>query len=271
VRGLIDCHVHTELSGHGAGTVAQAVGAAVFKGLSGLVLTEHLPLPAGLDPDNHISMPSERLNDYAAEVREWSERARDLEVVVGAEADWIPGRESETDAIRSDALAAGVKVILGSVHFLDGWAFDDPHRLDEWEEHDVDQVWERYFELWCDAARSGVFDVMAHPDLVKKFGHFPRFDTRELYAEAAAAAAAGGVLVEVSTAGLRKPVGELYPGAALLEAFRAAGVDATVGSDAHNVSEVGMDVERAYQALADAGYTRVAFPVSGSEVRFIQL
>jgi len=271
VRGLIDCHVHTELSGHGSGTVAQAVSAAVFKGLAGIVLTEHLPLPAGLDPENHISMPASMLEAYCAEVVQWSKRARDVEVVVGAEADWIPGKEAETAEIRSAALAAGVDVLLGSVHFLDGWAFDDPHDLESWQERDIDQVWKRYFEVWCDAARSGLFDVMAHPDLVKKFGHLPGFDPRDLYAEAAAAAAAGGVLIEVSTAGLRKPVGELYPGPALLRAFREAGVGATTGSDAHDVSEVGMDIDRAYRALAEAGYTRVAFPVSGDEVRYVEL
>jgi len=271
VRELIDCHVHTELSGHGSGTVAQAVGAAVFRGLSGLVLTEHLPLPAGLDPANHISMPTDQLAAYAAEVTEWSKRARGVEVVLGGEADWIPGREDETAEIRRAAEDAGVSVLLGSVHFLDGWAFDDPHRLAEWEGRDVDSVWERYFEVWCDAASSGIYDVMAHPDLVKKFGHFPSGDQAGLYAEAARAATSGGVIVEVSTAGLRKPVGELYPGAQLLRAFSDAGVPATVGSDAHDPSEVGQGIELAYEALSAAGYREVAFPVSRHETRFIEL
>jgi len=105
-----------------------------------------------------------------------------------------------------------------------------------------------------------MFDVMAHPDLVKKFGHFPSFDRRELYAEGAQVAADAGVLIEVSTAGLRKPVGELYPGAEFLAAFRAAGVAATVGSDAHEPAEVGFEIDAAYDALQTAGYDRVAFP-----------
>ncbi len=271
MRELIDCHVHTELSGHGSGTVAQAVGAAVFMGLSGLVLTEHLPLPRGLDPAHHISMPMDRLSSYASEVREWSTRARGMQVVVGAEADWIPGREEETAEIRLAAAKAGVSVLVGSVHFLDGWAFDDPHNLHEWEGRDIDQVWERYFEVWCDAASSGVFDVMAHPDLVKKFGHFPATDPRGWYAEAADAAARGGVIIEVSTAGLRKPVGELYPGAVLLGAFREAGVPATVGSDAHDPAEIGSAIDLAYEALSEAGYTQVAFPLAKEEVRLIDL
>jgi len=271
VRELIDCHVHTELSGHGGGSVGQMVSAAIFTGLSGLVLTEHLPLPEGMDPHNHISMPSDALVGYARDVGAWAQRARGLEVVVGAEADWIPGRESETAAIRDAAAAAGVTVFLGSVHFLDGWAFDDPHHLEEWDDRDIDEVYARYFAYWCDAARSGVFDVMAHPDLVKKFGHRPTFDPRELYAEAARAAADGGVLVEVSTAGLRKPVGEIYPAHDLLVAFREAGVGATAGSDAHGTDEVGRDIEVAYDALVAAGFSEVHLPRARYESRSIAL
>lgn len=271
MRELIDCHIHTERSGHGSGTVQQMVGAAVFKGLTGIVMTEHLPLPAGIDPDHHLAPSLEDFRSYADEVRSMAERVKGLEVVLGAEADWLPGREDEASALRQAAYDAGATVLLGSVHFIDDWAFDDPHNLEEWDRRDVDDVWRAYFERWCDAARSGLFDVMAHPDLVKKFGHRATFDTRDLYTEAARAAADGGVLIEVSTAGLRKPVGELYPGADLLEAFRAADVDATVGSDAHATDEVGWGAEQAYDALRAAGYDRVTFPRSRDDRRWIEL
>lgn len=271
MRELIDCHIHTELSGHGGGTVGQMVSAAIFKGVAGIVFTEHLPLPEGLDPDNHVSMPMTELANYADEVRAWSERARGMQVIVGGEADWLPGHAVQTAEIRSAAHAAGIDVLLGSVHFLDDWAFDDPHQLQEWEGRDIDAVWERYFSEWCAACASGQFDVMAHPDLVKKFGHRPTRRPDDLYLEAARVAASSGVIVEVSTAGLRKPVGELYPGPDLLAAFSDAGVPATVGSDAHSTEEVGHGIESAYEALIQAGYTRVAFPVSQEETRWIEL
>jgi histidinol-phosphatase (PHP family) len=271
VRDLIDCHIHTERCGHASGTVAQMVSAGVFRGLSGMVFTEHLPLPEDLDPDHHLSLPACDLATYAREVVEMSERVKGTTIVLGAEADWLPGHEELTMAVRAEAEALGISVMLGSVHFIGEWAFDDPNNLDEWDKRDVDAVWTEYFGYWCDAARRGGFDVMAHPDLPKKFGHRPGFDTRELFAEAARAAADGGVLIEVSTAGLRRPVGELYPGPELLQAFHAAGVDATVGSDAHAPNEVGFHIEYAYGALASAGYSRAAFPVSSDETRFIEL
>lgn len=271
VRELIDCHIHTMRSGHGGGTVAQMAGAAVFAGLTGIVITEHLPLPSGIDPENHISMPDGDVGAYVAEIEEMAARVHGLEVVAGGEADWIPERAVECAAVRDKARASGIRVLLGSVHFIDGWAFDDPHQVESWDTRDVDAVWERYFELWCDAARSGCFDVMAHPDLVKKFGHRPASCPSDLYAEAARAASEGGACIEVSSAGLRKPVGELYPGPDLLSAFRQARVPATVGSDAHATDEVGLGITAAYDALAASGYAQVAFPRGGGEYRWIEL
>lgn len=271
MRELIDCHVHTACCGHASGSVDQVVGAAIFAGLNGIVLTEHLPLPVDLDPAREVSPCEEDFTAYAHDVIAIADRVRGLDVVLGAEADWLPGREDESHAVRRLATQLGVRVLLGSVHILDAWTFDDPNTVDQWDSRDVDAVWSRYFEVWCDAARRGGFDVMAHPDLVKKFGHRPSMDLRELYEEAARAAAEGGTMIEVSTAGLRRPVGELYPGPELLKAFRQAGVAATVGSDAHSPSEVGMDIGRAFDALLTAGYERAAFPLGAGEVRWIEL
>jgi histidinol-phosphatase (PHP family) len=271
VRELIDCHIHTARCGHATGTLAQMVSAAVFDGLAGIVVTEHLPLPETMDADRRLSMPPEDLEVYAAEVTAIASRVKDLDVVLGAEADWLPGREDYCAQLTTRARAAGVRVLLGSVHFLEDWAFDDPTDLSGWDTRDVDEVWQAYFEQWCLAAASGDFDVMAHPDLPKKFGHRPTKDPAELYEAAATSAVRGGVIVEVSTAGLRKPVGELYPGPELLSAFSRHSVPATVGSDAHAPSEVGSQIGAAYDALALAGYERVAFPLGGEEMRWIEL
>lgn len=271
MRELIDCHIHTDACGHASGTAAQMIGAAVFAGLSGVVLTEHLPLPQELNSGGGLAPDPAGFARYAEDVRATATRVKGLEVVLGAEADWLPERPEAMAAQRATAEAADVQVLLGSVHFLGDWPFDSPDHLEGWDSRGVDAVWEQYFAVWCDAARSGQFDVMAHPDLAKKFGHRPSYDAGALYAEAADAAKDGGVLVEVSTGGLRKPVGELYPAHELLAAFHARGVQATVGSDAHSPSEVGYEIAAAYEALRAAGYSRVAMPVGRGEVRWIQL
>ena len=262
MRELIDCHIHTQRCGHASGTVDDYVRAAVSRGLVGIAITEHLALPEDLDPHRHLSMPACDLDDYLVEVDLTAQRYPEITVVTGLEADYLPDSVAATASAIADARgrADGARFVLGSVHFLGEWAFDDPHHMDEWDGRDIDAIWHEYFSLWCDAARTRIFDCMAHPDLPKKFGHLPAFDPRDLFAEAAQVAASAGVLVEVSTAGLRKPVGELYPSHELLVAFREAGVPITVGSDAHDPSEVGFRIADAYDAAARAGYDAVQFP-----------
>ncbi len=273
MRELIDCHIHTERCGHASGTVDDYVRAAVRRGLVGMAITEHLALPEEFDPGRHLSMPACDLENYLVEVDLTAQRYPEITVVTGLEADYLRGREAETAIALADARgrADGARFVLGSVHFIGEWAFDDPHHVEEWETRDVDATWVEYFELWREAVQTGLFDCMAHPDLAKKFGHRPSFDTRELYADAAATAAEKGVLVEISTAGLRKPVAELYPGHDLLVAFRKAGVRVTVGSDAHEPGEVGYEIATAYDAAAHAGYGEVQFPDGNGGWRSIEL
>jgi histidinol-phosphatase (PHP family) len=254
--------MHTARCGHAIGAVEDYVKAGVRAGLVGMAITEHMALPEDIDPGRQLSMPTRDLEDYIVEVDYVRTQFPQMPITIGLEADYLRGREVETattiDAART--YKGGVTYVLGSVHFIGEWAFDDPRHLAEWEHRDVDTAWRDYFELWCEAAASGLFDAMAHPDLVKKFGHFPSFDPSRLYTEAAQCAADAGVAIEVSTAGLRKPVRELYPGPEFLAAFAAAGVRATVGSDAHEPVEVGYRIDAAFDAMLAAGYQTVSLP-----------
>jgi histidinol-phosphatase (PHP family) len=263
----IDCHTHTVYSGHGVGTVEEVVSAAEAAGLATLALTEHFILPPEIDPGNDFSMSLEELHLYRVDIERARERHGGLEILCGIEVDWIGQPEQN----RLDALE-GFEYILGSVHFIDGWAFDDPDQLSTWDDRDVDEVWRRYFEIWCEAAQSAYpFNCMSHPDLPKKFGHRPSFDTRELYEHVAQVAARAGVIVEVNTSGLRRPLHELFPGDALLRAFRAAGVPCTIGSDAHAPQDVGSGFDEACAAMVRAGYAQLCIPLRDGDHRFVDL
>lgn len=271
MRELVDCHVHTARCGHASGNAAQYVEAARAAGVSTLVFAEHLPLPEHMDPMRRLSLHPDDLDHYAEEVLELAANESGLQVVLGIEVDWLPGFEEFTIRQLDRARQAGVSVIVGSVHFLGGWAFDDPNELGLWNEADVDEVYEAYFMEWCAAAESGLFDVMAHPDLPKKFGHRPCGDVSSWYKRAATAASRSGTAIEVSTAGLRKPVRELYPAPELLAAFCVAGVRATVGSDAHEPCDVGYRIEAAYDMMVEVGYNYVACPDGGGTWRTIEI
>jgi histidinol-phosphatase (PHP family) len=252
---MIDLHLHTPLCRHATGTVSDYVAAARSRGVTTVCFTDHLPLPASY-PDGYAMRPGE-LPGYVSEVRaaaSASATAGGPEVLCGIEADWIP----EAPVLVADAVCAhAFDVVLGSVHFVDGWAFDDPDLVEGYETRDIGELWEGYFAQVQQAARSGLFDVMAHLDLVKKFGFFPERDPRALYQAVAETLATCGLAVEVNTAGLRKPVREIYPSLELLKACRRHGVLATTGSDAHTPSEVGSGLDEAARHLRAAGYDSV--------------
>lgn len=262
--------MHTELCGHAKGTPAQMLAAIRAAGLAGAVMTEHLPLKPELDPEGIYSMRGDVDALYVAELRDLRFDWDDVDLVIGAESDWLSSDPEWTALSVADARSKGVEVVLGSVHFIDGWAFDDPAYIDEWEKRDVRAVWERYFSEWIRAVKSGLFDVMSHPDLVKKFGYIPD-QTSDLYDEAARVAADAGVLVEVSTAGWRKPVKEQYPSVAFLERFIDHGVSFTLGSDAHDPNEVGYRLNDAADLLVSLGVEKAAYPQKEGVVSWLSL
>ena len=251
---LVDYHVHTARCGHATGDMERYVEHAIEAGLTELGFSDHLFmywLPSDRrDPE--LGMAEWEHDFYIEDVERCRARyAADVAIRSSTEADFIPGHERELEAIlrRYDW-----DYVIGSVHFLDDWGFDDARYLAGFERWDIDALYARYFDVVGCSAESGLFDTIGHADLVKKFGHRPARDQSEAYARLASRCAKAGVCVEVNTAGLRKPVGEIYPHPALLRACRAAGVPVTLGSDAHAPAEVAADLTAAVHLLLAAGY-----------------
>ena len=174
---------------------------------------------------------------------------RGLPVKLGLEVDYVPGREDET---RKLLAPYPWDYLLGSLHYIGGRGVDAEPRLVD--AVGVEEAWRLYFETLAAAARSGLFDSLSHPDLVKIFGaRAAAFD----YGPVADSIADSGVAVEVSTAGLHKPVHELYPHPEFLAACRARDVPVTLASDAHPPDVVGRDFDRALELLRSVGYETV--------------
>ncbi|HEX5899786.1 MAG TPA: histidinol-phosphatase [Solirubrobacteraceae bacterium] len=193
------------------------------------------------------------LDAYCAFVRE------ETDLKLGIEADFIPGRED-----RMAELLAGrdLDYVVGSIHFVGDGALDY-ELYDIWSAaSSPEKVWRTYFEWLGQAAASGMFDILAHPDLVKYWGRarrpWPDGDLRRFYEIAMEGIAASGIAVEVSTAGLRKPVGELYPARELLEMVVEAGNPIALSSDAHAPEDLGRDYDQALAVLGELGVGELA-------------
>ncbi|HEY2282593.1 MAG TPA: histidinol-phosphatase [Solirubrobacteraceae bacterium] len=172
---------------------------------------------------------------------------------LGIEADFVAGAE---DRMANLLEQRDFDYVVGSVHFLREHSIDmDDHSV--WDcGHSAEEIWERYFQTLAEAARSGLFDILAHPDLVKVWGPDrprPEGDLRRYYEPAIEAIAETGIAVEVSTAGLRKRARELYPARAFLEMCVDAGAPVALSSDAHIPSDVGADYDQALELLDAVG------------------
>ncbi len=256
---LTDYHVHLRPDGAGTpaadyftpGNVARYREAADERGIAELGCSEHVyRFSQALDVWQHPFWRENAHDDIDAYV----DFARAQGLKAGVEADFVPGRED-----RMAGLLEGREwdYVIGSVHFLRDEAVD----MDEWgiwrtRGADPEKIWARYFETLAAAAHSGLYDVMAHPDLVKVWGAerpLPEGDLRRFYEPAVEAFAEAGVAVEVSTAGLRKPVGERYPADAFLAMCLDAGCPFALSSDAHYPRHVGFEYPSTVEWLAAQG------------------
>ncbi|HEY5390166.1 MAG TPA: histidinol-phosphatase [Solirubrobacteraceae bacterium] len=190
----------------------------------------------------------------------YCEFVRSTPLRLGIECDYVPGTEERTAALLD---ARDFDYVVGSVHFVgDGDAAVDHDGFDVWDRGgDAEEIWTRYFDHFDRCARSGLFDILAHPDLVKVWGRgrpLPEGDLRRFYEPAVEAIVAGGSAVELSTAGLRKPVGELYPARAFAELVVEAGVPFALSSDAHLPEQVGFGYDQGIALLDDLGVEEIA-------------
>jgi len=262
---LTDYHLHLRRDDDPGSTFANAFNAANVEryrdaataaGIAELGVSEHI----------HRFQQSLGIWDHPY----WREQARDdiyaycefvrgfTDLRLGLEVDFVPGREDRTQSLieRCD-----LDYVVGSVHFLGDLAVDFD-RFDIWGSgRSPEDVWRRYFETLAEAARSGLFDILAHPDLVKMWGSSrpaPPGDPRRYYEPALEAIADSGIAVEVSTAGLRKPVAEIYPAPAFLAGALEAGAPIALSSDAHVPEQVGYAYPQALELLESLGVEELA-------------
>ena len=260
---LTDYHLHLrpdELDATPAGyftqdKVARYRSVASERNVTELGVSEHIyRFEQALDIWQHPlwrEFAGDDIDEYCRFVRE------DTDLRLGIEADFIPGAE---DRVANLLDARDFDYVVGSVHFLRDYSLD----MDDYSVwgtgRSAEDIWRAYFRALGEAARSGLFDILAHPDLVKVWGRdrpLPEGDLRRYYELAMDGIAESGIAIEVSTAGLRKRAEEIYPAPALLTMCVEAGAPIALSSDAHRPEDVGADYDRALELLESAGVSEL--------------
>jgi histidinol-phosphatase (PHP family) len=258
---LTDYHLHLRPDDTGkAGdyftdeNVDRYLTAAEEHGIDELGVSEHLyRFTEALEVWNHPYWEGQARDDLDT----YADFVRGTPLKLGIECDFVPGSEDRI----ANLLERDFDYVVGSIHFLGTRGAVDDRRYDVWEEiSDPDELWSTYFRWQAELAHSGLFDIVSHPDLVKIWGDErsrPQRDPRFHYEPFVEAVSESGIAVEVSTAGLRTPVREIYPARALAQMCVEAGADFALSSDAHAPDQVGFGYDRALELLSDLGVERI--------------
>jgi len=247
-----DYHMHTPRCHHATGDVREYAEAAIAAGLTEIGMSDHSPMPMAFDDDWRMNM--QELNSYQREVECVRDRlSGTLTVRIGLEADFRPGSETDVAAIIA---AYDWDYVIGSVHYIKGWDFDNPDKIKRWDSCNIEDAWCAYFNLVAQSAATGMFDIIGHPDLIKKFGHRPPEGSQRIASAMESMLQAirkAGCALEISSAGLRKPVKEIYPHPRIIQRAMALGIPFAFGSDAHSPAAVGYAMDDCLALLESCG------------------
>jgi histidinol-phosphatase (PHP family) len=250
-RLLYESHCHTPLCHHAIGEPDEYAAVALRRGFKGITFTCHCPLPDGFSA--RVRMAPEQFDDYVAMIHATRDRfAGRLDVRLGIESDYYPGVEPWLEKLHA---RVPLSHVLGSIHYQ----VSDYRNL--YYTGDVRAYQELYFDHLARSAESGLFDTLAHPDLIKNESvadwDFERL--RETIARALDRIAATGVAMELNTSGLLKLYPEMNPSPAMLAMMHERGIPVVIGADAHDPERVGDGYEEALKLLEQTGYREVSY------------
>ncbi|MDD2567797.1 MAG: histidinol-phosphatase [Thiovulaceae bacterium] len=247
---IVDLHNHTKLCNHAQGELFEYVERAIGNKTRYFGFADHAPM----DFDPKYRMSFAQMGEYEREVLELKEHYKDtIEILLGYEVDYLEGHMDER------VLHAKVDYLIGSVHFIDGWGFDNPEFIGRYEHEDIDVIWKQYFDAIEKMAQTKLFDIVGHLDLIKVFKYMPKGDIVKIAQKALIAIKEADMSLEVNMAGYRKPIGEPYPSLALLQEAYKLGIPITLASDAHTPEQVGMFGEETVAFVKSAGYKECVY------------
>ncbi len=247
---IVDIHNHTTLCNHAEGTIDEYILQAIKSGTKIFGFSEHAPM----NFDIKYRLTFEQMKKYEKNVLDAREKYKnEIEILLGYEVDYIPNYIDER------VLNAKVDYLIGSVHFINKWGFDNPEFIGEYKEKNIDEIWQKYFNAIEDMANTGLFDIVGHLDLIKIFKFMPKKDILKLAENALVSIKKADMVLEINMAGYRKPVKEAYPSLKLLKLAHSLEIPITFSSDAHSKIQVSLYAQEIINLAKKAGYSECAF------------
>lgn len=247
---LVDLHNHTPLCNHAEGEMSEYIETAIKNGTQYFGFSDHAPM----DFDPEYRMKFADMQAYEKDVfTAQNKYKKKLTILLGYEVDYLPEHMDER------VLNADVDYLIGSVHFLEGWGFDNPEFIGQWEEQNIDEIWQKYFDTIEAMAETKLFDIVGHLDLIKVFKFMPMGDINAMATKALLAIKKADMVLELNIAGFRKDVKEAYPSTSLLKQAYELNIPITFSSDAHKPEQVALFSEKIIQIARDVGYTQCAY------------
>lgn len=245
----VDLHNHTILCKHATGTVEEYVKKAIKEKIQYFGFSDHAPM--NFDPKYRMSF--EQMNEYENSILHIKNKyKKDLHVLLAYEIDFLEGFIDER------VLKANVDYFIGSVHFINKWGFDNPEFIGEYKNRDINKIWEDYFEAIEHLAKSRLFNIVGHIDLIKVFKFLPTKDIKCIAKQAIIEIKKAGLVVEINAAGYRKPINEAYPSNDILEMLAEYDIPITFSSDAHKPEEIGFKKDEIHALAKSYGYNKCA-------------
>ena len=220
---------------------------AIELGIDIYGFSEHAPM----DFDEHYRLSFSEMDAYVHDVQQLKEKYnKEIQILLGYEVDYLENH------IDKRVLHSDVDYLIGSVHFLNKWGFDNPEFIEEYSNRNIDDIWQEYFSAIEAMAKTGYFDIVGHLDLIKVFKFMPKKDIRLIAKPALKAIKASNMVIELNAAGLRKPIKEIYPSPSLLEMAYELDIPITFSSDAHAIGQVGFKYNEAKKLAQKVGYSK---------------
>jgi len=247
---IVDLHNHTKLCNHAEGEIEQYIKKAIQNKTKYFGFSDHAPM----DFDLKYRMSFEQMKSYENDILNAKEKYKDkIDILLGYEVDYLEGHMDER------VLHVEVDYLIGSIHFLDDWGFDNPEFIGKYENQDIDLIWQNYFDAVENMAKSKYFDIVGHLDLIKVFKYMPNKSIVEIAKSALKAIKEADMTLELNVAGYRKPVKEAYPSLELLKEAFKLDIPITFGSDAHKPEQVGLFNDEIIKLAKSVGYTQCVY------------